>query len=94
MSRSRKYKKYPNGGDGMVFYHKSTGHPAKQVAHDEKTWSNRRYTHNPISLKDYEQDSEYSNDEFVVYITKATFINKIYTRGHPYNMKSYKKKKR
>lgn len=94
MSRNKKYKQYPNGGDGMVFYHKSTGHPAKQISHTKKTWSNRRYTHSPNNLNNYEKDNEYSTEGCAVYITKATFINNIYTRGHPYNMKSCKKKKR
>ena len=85
---------YTNGGDGMFFYHKKTHHPAKQLAHTDKTWVNKRYTHSPNRMKDYEIDEELSTDDNVVYKTKRIFEDTIYTRGQPYNMKSYKKKKR
>ena len=88
------YDKLPNGGDEMFFFHKKTGHPAKQIAHTQKTWSNRRYTHTPNRLKDYELDEDLSEDEEPVYKTKLVFIDSIYTRGHPFNMKTFKKKKR
>ena len=84
----------PNGGDGMFFFHKKTGHPAMQISHTNKTWSNRRYTHTPNRIKDYDFDEELSDDENLVYKTKIVFTDSIYTRGHPYNMNSYKKKKR
>ena len=85
---------YPNGGDGMFFYHKKTGHPAKQISHTEKTWTNKRYTHSPNRIKDYEIDISLSSEDNIVYKTKRIFVDTIYTRGHPYNIKSFKKKKR
>ena len=94
----KRFSRYPNGGDGMFFYHKKTGHPAKQLAHTEKTWTNRRYTHSPNRPKDYELDL----DDFLlsdgVYKTKAIFVDIIYTRGREFitnrRMHGRKKKKR
>ncbi len=85
---------YKNGGDGMFFYHKKTRHPAKQISHTPKTWKNIRYTHSPNRLKDYEIDESLSTENDVVYKTKRVFEDTIYTRGQPYDMRSYKKKKR
>lgn len=65
------YKNYPNGGDGMFFFHKLTKHPAKQIMHDEKTWSNRRYTHSPNNLKNYVLDIELSDDDEKIYYHKV-----------------------
>ena len=87
-------KIYPNGGDGMFFYHKSTGHPALQISHTEKTWSNKRYTHHPNRIKDYELDENLSTADDKVYATKIIFTDSIYTRGYPYNMNTKPKKKR
>lgn len=84
-----------NGGDGMFFYHKKTKHPAKQLSHTEKTWTNRRYTHSPNRIKDYILDTDDFLPEEEVYKTKKLFVDSIYTRGHPYNVfKRRKKKKR
>ena len=82
---------YPAGGDGMFFYHKKTGHPAKQVAHTDKTWSNIRYTHSPNKMKDYVYDETTSAIDNPSYMTKIIFVDVIYTRGRPYNMNKYKK---
>lgn len=96
MSSRKKKKKqnidYPNGGDGMFFFHKKTKHPAKQISHTEKTWTNRRYTHSPNNLSNYEEDKTLSTKEKPVYVQKGTFIDSIYTRGSPY--KKLNKKKR
>ena len=89
MPRKRKRnlkKEYPNGGDGMFFYHKKIGHPAKQLAHTESTWTNRRYTHNPNNLKNYRKDEELSTPEKNVYYHKSDFTDSIYTRGRPLNL--------
>ena len=91
---SKKYKKYPNGGDGMFFYHKKTRHPAKQLAHTEKTWTNKRYTHHPNNMNNYRVDEELSTEEETVYYQKTIFVDKIYTRGFPINIKNKQKKKR
>lgn len=93
MSKRKKYE-YPNGGDGMFFFHKKTGYPAKQISHTEKTWSNKRYTHTPNRLKDYEIDTVLSSKDNLVFKTRIVFTDSIYTRGKPYNMKSFKNKKR
>ena len=96
MSKRNKNRKrsreYPNGGDGMFFYHKSTGHPAKQISHTDKTWTNRRYTHSPNNMNNYRLDEELSTPEEKVYYHKTIFTDKIYTRGQPFDIK--KKKKR
>ena len=89
----KKKKYYPNEGDGLFFFHKKTGHPALQISHTDKTWSNRRYTHHPNRLKDYESDPTLSTEDNPVYLTKKIFTDSIYTRGHLFNMKSYKKKR-
>ena len=68
-----------------------TKHPAKQLAHTEKTWTNKRYTHHPNDKKNYILDEELSTPEMPVYYHKSAFIDSIYTRGFPY---SIKKKKR
>ena len=86
-----KKQKYKNGGDGMFFYHKKTKHPAKQLAHSDKTWTNKRYTHAPNRMNDYEIDEEYSTEDYPSYKTKKKHVDTIYTRGKPYNMNSYKK---
>ncbi len=83
--------KYKNGGDGMFFYHKKTRHPAKQISHAEKTWTNRRYTHSPNRIKDYEEDTSLSTEEEPVYATRSSFVDPIYTRGRPYRMKKKKR---
>lgn len=85
-------KKYLNGGDGVFFFHKKTGHPALQISHTDKTWSNRRCTHHPNRLKDYELEPNLSNEDNPVYLTKRVFIDSIYTRGNPYNVKKQKKR--
>ena len=91
-SKRKKHKKiFPKGGDGMFFYHKKTKHPAKQIAHTEKTWANKRLTHNPNRMKNYVYDDSTSTKENPSYITKLTFVDTIYTRGQPYNMNKYKK---
>ena len=90
--KKKKYKNnYPNGGDDMFFYHKKTKHPAKQISHTIKTWSNRRYTHNPNRPNDYDIDKELSDDSIVVYKTKNIFVDSIYTRGRPYKIKKKKR---
>ena len=92
MSKKRRLKsQYPNGGDGMFFYHKKTKHPAKQLAHSDKKWTNKRYTHNPNRPNCYELDNDYSTDEFPVYRTKKAYVDSIYTRGRPYDMKKKKR---
>ena len=91
--RKRNYK-YPNGGDGMFFYHKSTGHPAKQLSHSNKKWVNRRYTHSPNNIKNYRLDKTLSTSEVNVYYHKSLFEDSIYKRGRPYNMLFYNKKKK
>ena len=94
MSKKKKKdlsQKYKNGGDEMFFFHKKTRHPAKQIAHSEKTWTNKRYTHTPNRLKDYEEDKTLSTKEDPVYATKISFIDPIYTRGRPYRMKKKKR---
>lgn len=90
-SRKRK-RKYPNGGDGMFFFHKGTGHPAKQISHTEKTWTNIRYTHSPNDLSNYRKDKSLSTPENNVYYHKSIFEDTIYKRGRPYDMSRYKKK--
>ena len=75
MSHKKKFrKKYPNGGDGMFFYHKKTKHPAKQISHTEKTWTNKRYTHHPNRLNNYKIDEELSTSEEIIYFQK-TFLS-------------------
>lgn len=95
MKAKNKYKKqirdYKNGGDGMFFYHKKTRHPAKQISHTKKTWSNKRYTHSPNRIKDYEIDEELSENYEIVYATKKIFTDDIRTRGYPYKMKNKKR---
>ena len=93
-NRRKKYDNYPNGGDGMFFFHKSTGHPAKQLAHSGKTWTNRRYTHSPNNLSNYHLDEELSEKDNVIYYHKSIFIDSIYKRGRPYDMSQYSKKKK
>ena len=94
MKRRKRRRDYPNGGDNMFFYHKSTGHPAKQLAHTLKTWTNRRYTHSPNNLKNYILDESLSTTEDPVYYHKTIFVDTIYKRGRPYDMSQYKKKKK
>lgn len=84
MSKNRRNKKYPNGGDGMFFYHKKTKHPAKQIRHSNKTWTNKCYTHSPNNISNYCIGNELSNDTEKIYCLKSTFIDSIYTRGMPY----------
>ena len=84
-------KDYPNGGDNMFFYHKKTKQPAKQISHTIKTWTNKRYTHKPSRVNDYEEDYEYSTQEAPVYYTKKSYTDSIYTRGRPYRMKKKKR---
>ena len=91
MAKRNKNKQYPNGGDGMFFYHKKTKHPAKQIAHDKKTWSNKRYTHSPNNSSNYTEDLEYSTPENPVYYHKSTFVDSIYTTGGVYKMKKKKR---
>ena len=86
----KKKKCYPNGGDGLFFFHKKTGHPALQISHTDKTWSNRRYTHHPNRMSDYELDVVLSTEDNPVYLTKKIFTDSIYTRGNPYNVKKQK----
>ena len=81
---------YPNGGDGMFFFHKKTRHPALQISHTDTTWTNRRYTHNPNSLKNYVLDESLSTPEKPVYYQKTLFTDSIYTRGKPYKIKKAK----
>ena len=87
-------RQYPNGGDGMFFYHKSTGHPAKQISHTEKTWSNRRYTHSPNNMNNYRLDVELSTPEEKIYYHKSIFTDSIYKRGRVFDMSKYKAKKK
>ena len=92
MAKKRKRTKaYPNGGDGMFFYHKKTKHPAKQISHTKTTWTNRRYTHNPNNLSNYELDPETSIDGQNSYYHKSLFIDNIGTRGLPYKIKNKKR---
>ncbi len=86
----RRKKDYPNGGDGMFFYHKLTKHPAKQIAHTLSTWTNRRYTHHPNNLSNYRLDIELSSEDEQIYYHKTIFIDKIFTRGLPYRIKKKK----
>ena len=90
---SKKKKTYPNGGDGMFFYHKKTKHPALQVGHSEKTWINRRYIHTPNNIKNYILDNSLPDIDGPMYYHKSLFEDNIYTRGRPYS-KINKKKKR
>ena len=83
---------YPNGGDGMFFYHKKTGHPALQIAHTETTWTNRRYTHHPNKMKNYILDSDLSTPDEPIYYHKSIFTDTIYSRGRPYLIKEKKKR--
>ena len=83
--------KYKNGGDGMFFFHKKTGHPAKQLAHTTKTWTNTRYTHKPNRKKDYVVDKSLSTKNNPVFVTKHKFTDVIYTRGREYDMSQYNK---
>ena len=78
---------YPNGGDGMFFYHKVAKHPAKQISHTDKTWTNIRYTHKPNNMKNYRLDEDLSTEDCPVYYHKSVFVDKLYTRGRPYKMK-------
>ena len=98
MKRRKNKKKYnpdyPNGGDGMFFYHKSTGHPAKQLSHTEKTWTNKRYTHHPNNSHNYMIDETLSTPEIKVYYQKTVFVDTIYKRGRPFDMKRYQTKKK
>ena len=82
---------YPNGGDGMFFYHKKTKHPAKQISHTRKTWTNRRYTHSPNNLSNYKLDESLSIEDDLIYYQKTDFEDKIYTRGRPFNIKNKKR---
>ena len=86
-------KDYPNGGDGMFFYHKKTKHPAKQISHTEKTWTNYRYTHNPNNFKNYRKDESLSTKDNPVYYHKLKYVDSIYTRGLPYKIKNKKRHK-
>lgn len=92
--RKRKAKEYPNGGDGMFFFHKATGHPAKQLEHTNKTWTNRRYTHSPNNIKNYHLDESLSSKDTKVYYHKSIFTDSIYKRGRPYDMTQYSKRKK
>ena len=92
--RKKRYRKYPNGGDGMFFYHKATGHPAKQISHTNKTWTNIRYTHSPNNLKNYVKDENLSTTGISVYYHKSIFTDTIYKRGRLYDMDQYIKKKK
>ena len=92
--KRKRIREYPNGGDGMFFFHKSTGHPAKQLAHTKKTWTNRRYTHSPNNLNNYRLDEELSTPGEEIYYHKSLFKDTIYKRGRPYDMSQYKKKKK
>ena len=94
MPKNKKTFEKESLNNGMFFYHKKTRHPAKQISHTNKTWTNYRYTHSPNRLKDYEIDEVLSTKDNIVYRTKRMFTDSIYTRGQPYNMKSFKKKKR
>lgn len=85
--KRKKTKHYPNGGDGLFFYHKKTKHPAKQIAHTEKTWTNRRYTHSPNNLSNYKLDNELSTEDTPVHYHKSLFVDSIYTRGPIFKMK-------
>ena len=85
--KKRNFKEYPNGGDGMFFYHKLAKHPAKQISHTDTTWTNRRYTHHPNNIKNYVLDEELSTPNHPVYYHKSLFTDKLYTRGYPYKIK-------
>ena len=76
----------------MSFYHKKTKHPAKQISHTNKTWLNKRYTHSPNNIKNYEVNEELSDENETVYKTKIVFEDSIYTRDYPYVMKKNKKR--
>ena len=82
MSKSKNNRKrnreYLNGGDGMFFYHKLTKHPAKQLAHTNKTWTNRRYTHSPNNMNNYLIDEELSTPEDIIYYHKTIFVDRIF----------------
>ena len=93
-NRRNKTHNYPKGGDGMFFYHKSTGHPAKQLTHTQKTWTNRRYTHSPNNLNNYRIDESLSTKDIKVYFHKSIFTDTIYKRGRPFDMTKYNKKKK
>ena len=90
----KRIREYPNGGDGMFFFHKSTKHPAKQLSHTEKTWSNRRYTHSPNRLSNYRLDEELSTPGNNIYYQKTIFTDSLFKRGRPFNMSRYKKNKK
>lgn len=90
MKKWKNYE-YPKGGDGMFFYHKKTKHPAKQMSHTEKTWTNRRYTHKPNNMSNYIEDKELSTYDSPIYYYKSLFIDSIYTRGRPYKIKKKKR---
>ena len=94
LKRKKRKKEYPGGGDGMFFYHKSTKHPAKQIAHTDKTWTNIRYTHSPNNLKNYVIDKSLSTSDDIIYYHKCIFVDLIYKRGRPFNMSQYQKKKK
>ena len=93
-NKKKRNTDYPNGGDGMFFYHKKTKHPAKQISHTDKTWSNLRYTHSPNNLNNYIKDEELSTENNPVYYQKTIFTDTIYTRGYPYKALNLQKKKR
>ena len=88
--KKKKHDVYPNGGDGMFFFHKKTKHPALQIAHTDKTWTNRRYTHTPNNMHNYVLDESLSSIEKSVYYHKTLFVDTIYTRGKPYKIKKKK----
>lgn len=92
--RSKRKREFPNGGDGMFFFHKSTKHPAKQITHTNKTWTNFRYTHSPNKPHDYLRDESLSTKECPVYYRKHATTDSIYKRGRPYDMSQYNKKKK
>lgn len=87
MSKKKREKEYPNGGDDMFFYHKKIKHPAKQLSHTDETWTNKRYTHHPNRPGCFEEDAELSTENEPVYRTKKAYVDSIYTRGNPYKMK-------
>lgn len=93
MSKKRGFKNYPNGGDGMFFFHKKTHHPVKQISHTEKTWTNRRYTHSPNNMNNYRKDEELSTKDELIYYHKSLFVDTIYTRGRPLNIRVKNKKR-
>jgi len=86
-NKRKRVREYPNGGDGMFFYHKLTKHPAKQISHTAKTWTNRRYTHNPNNLNNYKKDEELSTPDNEIFYQKTDFTDRIFTRGQPYKIK-------